>query len=456
VLLVGWTLFAFAGAYDWTMVPLVCGALLLTVRERPPLVRAPTRLLDIAMIAGLVLAAATLVPLPAWLRVAIAPHTAALDQALFVGSSTGATAVVGRALSMDPGETVWAIVIALTIVLVFCSARAVIARSGLRETVRGIAWMGLALSALTVIQHATSPGLLYWYWHPEARLATPFGPFVNRNDLAAWLTMAIPVTIGYGVARFQSRRGRTAGFDLEKSLDATTLWLAASACLMLATLLVTMSRAGLTGTVVGLTCLMWVGRGRIAASAWRSLAAILIVLVTIAATYGNFALLAARVDSTIAYGLDGRREIWRLTWQIIKDFPLFGVGVGAYARAMSAYQPAPHVFYFNNAHSQYLQLLAEGGVVLALPAVIAAAATIWLIVKRLQEDRSPMFWIRAGAASGLLGVAVQATWQVVLIPAANSVLFAILAAVAMHEARPSIRPPARPQHRPAEAGRRDH
>ena len=391
------------------------------------------------MITGLVMAATTLVRLPAAVRLAVAPRALPVDQALFFGAPSVTALGSSRPLSMDPGQTAWAVIVAISVALVFWCARAIVARGGLRETIRGIAWMGLALSVLTVIQHATSPKLLYWYWHPVARLASPFGPFVNRNDLATWLIMAIPATIGYGVARFQSRRGDTGGFDLEKSLDATALWLAGSVCLMLGTLIVTMSRAGLIGALVGLTCLMWLARGRITASGWRWLAAILMVLVAIAATYGNWALLAKRVDETMEYGLNGRREIWRLTWQIVKDFPLFGVGLAAYPRAMSVYQPFPHVFYFNNAHSQYLQILTEGGVVLVVPAAIATVAAAWRIAQRLRADHTPVFWIRAGAASGLLAVAVQAVWQVVLIPAANGVLFAILAAVAMHEARPSLR-----------------
>jgi len=389
-----------------------------------------------------VLATATLAPLAAAVRTTIAPHASSVDQALFFGASSAAGIGRARPLSMDPGQTVSAVVIAFTIVLVFWSARAIVARGGLRDTIRSIAWMGLALSAFALVQHATAPKLLYWYWHPVARLATPFGPFVNRNDLATWLIMAIPATIGYGVARFQSRRGDTRAFDLEKSFDATALWLAGSVCLMLGTLIVTMSRAGLAGGVVGLTCLMWLARGRITASGWRWLAAILLALVAIAATYGNWALLTKRVDETMAYGLAGRREIWQLTWQIVGDFPWFGVGLGAYPRVMSVYQPVPHVFYFNNAHSQYLQLLTEGGVMLVVPAAIAIAAAIWRIAQRLRADRTPVFWIRAGAASGLLAVAVQAVWQVVLVPAANSVLFAVLAAVAMHDARPSMRTPA--------------
>jgi ammonia channel protein AmtB len=78
-------------------------------------------------------------------------------------------------------------------------------------------------------------------------------------------------------------------------------------------------------------------------------------------------------------------------------------------------------------------------VVLVASAALAIAAATWRIAERLRADHTPVFWIRAGAASGLLAVAVQAVWQVVLVPAANSVLFAILAAVAIHEARPSVR-----------------
>jgi O-antigen ligase len=293
--------------------------------------------------------------------------------------------------------------------------------------------VGLALSALTLIQQATGPRLLYWYWHPISPLATPYGPYVNRNSLATWLIMAIPATIGYGVARFQSRRSASGSFDLESSLDATALWLAASVCLMQAVLLVAMSRSGLTGGVVGLICLMGLARGRIAASRWRWLAAILLALLAVAMTYANWGALANRLNETVAIGLGGRREIWQLTWRIVRDFPLVGVGVGAYARTMSLYQPVPHVFYINDAHNQYLQMLTEGGVILAAPAALAAGTAAVLIARRLRADRSPVFWIRAGAASGLTAVAVQSIWQVSMTPPANAVLFAILAAVAVHD-----------------------
>jgi hypothetical protein len=425
-------------------VPLVCGALILAIRERPAIGRGPFGFLDGLLIAWMVLAAAALVPLPASLRLTISPQALTVDRALYLDTPTDPASGRARPLSIDPAETASALLIVAAIVLVFWSARAIVARRGLRGTIRGIAWMGLALSVLTLIQQATAPRLLYWYWHPIAIRGAPYGPYVNRNNLATWLIMAIPATIGYGVARFQSRRNAPGAFDLESSFDATALWLAASVCLMQAVLLVAMSRAGLTGGVVGLICLMWLARGRIAASRWRWLAAILLALLAIAMTYANWAALATRVNETVTLGLDGRREIWQLTWRIVRDFPLAGVGVGAYARVMSVYQPVPHVFYINDAHNQYLQLLTEGGVILAVPAALAAGTVAVLIARRLRADRTPVFWIRAGAVSGLIAVTVQSMWQVSMTPPANAVLFAILAAVALHDGPPLRNPETRP------------
>src|SRR5207245_2399486 len=126
-------------------------------------------------------------------------------------------------------------------------------------------------------------------FHPLARKATPFGPFVNRNDLSTWLLMAIPLVAGYGIARVTSRQREDAGpIDLEASVDATALWLAASALFMLATILVSASRSGITGTVAGLVALLWLGRRRLGASGWIWLVVILGAILALATTYANW------------------------------------------------------------------------------------------------------------------------------------------------------------------------
>jgi putative inorganic carbon (hco3(-)) transporter len=118
---------------------------------------------------------------------------------------------------------------------------------------------------------------------------------------------------------------------------------------------------------------------------------------------------------------------------MIRDFWLTGVGAGAYQRGMIVYQQSPRVVYFNHAHNEYVQVLAEGGVLLAIPALVIAVAGAWRIRRRLRADRTPIYWVRAGAVSGLIAVAVQSIWETGLRVPANGMLFAVLAAIALHD-----------------------
>jgi O-antigen ligase len=89
--------------------------------------------------------------------------------------------------------------------------------------------------------------------------------------------------------------------------------------------------------------------------------------------------------------------------------------------------------FFNQAHSEYLQLAAEGGLPLLAAAAGAAAAFIRLAASRLRGDATGVFWIRAGAAAGLAAAALQSVWENGLRIPANALLAAILAAIVVHE-----------------------
>ena len=99
---------------------------------------------------------------------------------------------------------------------------------------RGVTWLGLALTVLVAVQRATSPKLLYWYFQPLNAGASPYGPFVSRNALASWLAMAVPLVIGYAVARHRSEARTGLGIAARaEAIDSTQLWLVGAACLMM-------------------------------------------------------------------------------------------------------------------------------------------------------------------------------------------------------------------------------
>jgi O-antigen ligase len=91
------------------------------------------------------------------------------------------------------------------------------------------------------------------------------------------------------------------------------------------------------------------------------------------------------------------------------------------------------LFYISHADNEYLQILAEGGALVGVPAALAALTLAAIVVKRLRGDRTPLFWMRVGAVSGLAAAAVHNCFEMTLRVPANGVLLAILAAIAAHD-----------------------
>jgi O-antigen ligase len=164
----------------------------------------------------------------------------------------------------------------------------------------------------------------------------------------------------------------------------------------------------------------------------------LAVMVLMGSMYANLGKLAMRLQETTELGTWGRPAIWRDTWRMASDFWLTGVGAGAFQRGMLAYQEGSRLFFFNHAHDEYLQLLAEGGLIVVIPAAIAVLAAVVLMARYLGADRTAMFWVRAGAIAGLIAVAVQSIWDTGLRMPANGVLFAVCVAVAVHREGESV------------------
>ena len=142
---------------------------------------------------------------------------------------------------------------------------------------------------------------------------------------------------------------------------------------------------------------------------------------------------ALRMQETTEFGEWGRHAIWHDTLAMATDFRWTGVGAGAFQQGMLVYQQAPRQFFFNHAHDEYLQLLAEGGILFAVPAALALVAAIAMLARHLRTDRSAIFWVRAGAIAAIAAAAVQSVWETALRTPANGVLFAVVAAIALHD-----------------------
>jgi O-antigen ligase len=96
---------------------------------------------------------------------------------------------------------------------------------------------------------------------------------------------------------------------------------------------------------------------------------------------------------------------------------------------------------FNNAHDEYLQLQAEGGIVLLMVSLAGLALAAKAARVRLAADVGAHRYLRIGASAGLVGIAIQSLWEAGLRAPANLLLAAIVAAIA-------VRPIDRADHTP--------
>jgi O-antigen ligase len=431
VALLIWPLAAFGGTRATTAIPfgLTCVALALVTRP------AIGSRLDRAWLVVLAAMALQVLPLPHHLVSVLSPHAVPVRESLAI---VGARADASRflPLTLDVGSTLWALTIVAGTAAMFAIARAQFARGGVRRTVRLIAATGFVLSLFAIAQAATAGRRIYWRFPTEFEGPLPFGPFVNRNHFATWAIMAIPLCLGYLVARTGSRERApdhaSSRTRLAATIDPRTAWLSAAVMTMLVALLLSLSRSGALALAgAGALGAAFAGR-RLDLSRRRRALALVAVVALLAVAWADVGALRARFAGAQA-GVSNRMRIWSETLRLAGDFPATGTGAGTYQRAMLVYQRADRSLMFNQAHNHYLQIAAEGGVLLMAAGALVIAALIGSARRRLADDASGLVWVRAGAACGLCAVGLQSLWETGLVMPANAALAAVLAAIVDYE-----------------------
>src|SRR6185436_14092550 len=206
-----------------------------------------------------------IVPLPAAIVGVISPHRARVVEALGYAPLTAATSG-WQTLSIDPALTAWALGTLVLGVLAFWITRALCGAGGhTRAICRTLAVVGPAAAVLAILQKAVTPRLVMFVVSPDARSGNPFGAFVNRNHMAAWLLLVMMPLAGYLVARLRIHSDSRLRFwsAFKQFLVSGAALTAMAVVVMLGVLLLTLSRSGLIGLGVAAIVAWWSGRTRI-------------------------------------------------------------------------------------------------------------------------------------------------------------------------------------------------
>jgi O-antigen ligase len=455
LLLIAWGAFAFGAVYDWAYTPLFWAAAavgLLGIFAPGARVRRPIAW-PIVVVAALIalIGFGQLIPLAPATIATLSPATDGFLRTYDLGYQLAATtgaAGYRHALSIDPAGTRLSLAALGALTLLLVGAARGLGQRSLRALASGLVFVGFAVALVGIIQSGLylrdpDPVLkIYGFWetiNPDTR---PFGPFVNRNHFAGWMLLALPVAIGYFCALVaRGMRGVAPTFRERllwfSSPDASRVVLVGLAVLVMAlSVVLTMSRSGTTCVLIALIVSGWFVVQRQAAGSRRRVTLVYVGAVAIVSLGWAGIDLVLEHFAQAPTDFSSRYNTWKDAWTIFQAFPWLGTGLNTFGTATTLYQTTRLEVHTVEAHNDYAQLLSEGGLALALVVIAALFLLGREIRRRFREnaDDQTTYWIRVGAVTGLVAIALQETVEFSLQMPGIAALFAIVAAIAIRPA----------------------
>jgi O-antigen ligase len=337
-----------------------------------------------------------------------------------------------KSLSLDPYSTRLAIVQVAALLVYFAAVLAFTdGPVRLRLLVRTIIIFGFLLAILGLIQSFTSPTKLLWM--RDMKDAIPFGPFVNRHHFAGYMELTVALPLGMLFA---------GGVERDKRFIYVF-----AALMMGVALIMTNSRGGILSFVaeivflVGMTGLR---RGRerreegdrssairgAAVRAGLGLALILSIFAGVVMLGGEPVVNRLMGTVSSADPTTGRAHFWRVTLDIIRDYPLMGTGLGSFGLAFTRYDTRAGLLRVEQAHNDYLQTLSDAGVVGALLGLFFIVTLFRLGLRRTSSEDKFRRGVAVGALAGCFAVLVHSFFDFTLHTTSNALLFLVVAALA--------------------------
>jgi len=294
----------------------------------------------------------------------------------------------------------------------------------LRMMILFITIFGFVFAFFAILQAIVSPNKIYGIY--EARFASPFGSFVNRHNFAAFMEMTIAVPLGLMFAGAVPRDKRL--------LYATAIGLMGIA------LLLSGSRGGLISLLAEIFFLVILTTETKSSRQFGvkiAFAALLVATIIAGAiliggesSLTRFAETAQSKDFSTY-----RTHIWSVTIDVIKNNFPFGAGYGAFGVAYTPYDSFNGIERVEQAHNDYLQILADAGIV---GLIIAAYFMFKLFRTGLESAKTSNTFRRGvavGALAGCFAILVHSLFDFVLHTTAVALLFLTLVSLVVISGR---------------------
>ena len=275
------------------------------------------------------------------------------------------------------------------------------------------------------------------YLEAEPLVSAVTGTFINRNYFAGHLLMVIPVSIGLlfsGEVGQDSRYGSWR--ERLSSLDGKTLLVGFGVIVMILGLLFSTSRMGILSLLLSFSLISFLFRNPEKEKRFSKTAVLIFGLALLWAAWIGLDAVISRFFS-VSESFEDRWKIWVNTFQIFKNFPLLGSGLGTFIQVFPMYRSFHILGLVTHSENDFLQLLSEVGL---LGTGLIAALFFFLLFKASSGIRSlsrgePARYIALGALVGILALMFHSLVERNIQVPANAFLYTVLWAMVLSDSK---------------------
>jgi O-antigen ligase len=262
------------------------------------------------------------------------------------------------------------------------------------------------------------------------------GTFINRNYFAGYLLMAIPLSMGFFFYReaCQARRSQRWQQRLS-SLDGKTLLIGFGIIVMILGLLFSASRMGIASLLLSFSLVSGLFNTPQRGKGFSKTSLLILGLALVWAIWIGLDAVISRFFS-VSEDLKSRATIWADSFKIVKDFPIFGSGLGTFSQIFPMYKSFHIRRFVSHAENDFLQLASEVGLI---GVGVLFILLIFFFVRAVSGIRSMSFadsrrYIGIGGLVGILALMFHSIVERNLQIPANAFLFTFLWALVLKTA----------------------
>jgi O-antigen ligase len=260
------------------------------------------------------------------------------------------------------------------------------------------------------------------------------GTFISRNTFAGYLLMVIPLGTGFVLSRERVGRMRFGGWrNRLSSLDGKTILLGFGVIVMILGLIFSASRMGILSLLLSFTFCAFLFRDP---GEGRRISRVPIVVLGLALLWAAWIGLDAVIGRFLATSEDfgSRWAVWADTYKIVRDFPLFGSGLGTFWQVFPMYRSFNILTLTEHAENDFLQLASETGLAGIGLLLILFSSFFYKALSgvRSLSWRDPQRYTGMGGLVGILALMFHSLVEKNFLIPGNTFLFAVILALVLH------------------------